>query len=158
MHRSPSSNLAGASTGEGLGLAKNPILIYDGSCGFCMRAAMWLSRHSTNNSIDLRTSQEMNADQLAALGLTQGLASASIWWIDRHGPLSGHAAISAALRNCQRGWRQLGQLIDIAPFRWIGPPIYRQVARNRHLLPGATPACRVDAPRVDDIEENVERT
>lgn len=158
MHRSPGDDRARASTGEGLDLAANPILIYDGSCGFCMRAATWLSGHSANHAIELRASQDMNADQFVVLGLTQNQAAASVWWIDGQGPLSGHRAISAALKNCRWGWRQLGQLIDIAPFRWIGPSIYRQIARNRHLLPGATPACRVDALPEDDIGRNVERS
>jgi len=157
VHRSPNDHLATSSEDERSNSAQRPILIYDGSCGFCTRAAMWLSRHTGDNPIELRASQEMNADQFCALGLTQDQAKVSVWWIDENRLLNGHRAISAALKSCRRGWRRLGQLIDAPPFRWIGPPIYRQIARNRHLLPGATSACRTLAKRAHDTKTNIVR-
>ncbi len=39
----------------------------------------------------------------------------------------------------------LGALLGTAMFRTAGPKLYRWVARNRHRLPGAPPACRTDA-------------
>ena len=157
VHRSPNSHLPTSSAEERPHSAQRPILIYDGSCGFCTRAAMWLSRHAADNQIELRTSQEMKADQFCALGLTQDQAKVSVWWIDENRLVNGHGAISAALKSCRQGWRQLGQLIDTAPSRWIGPLIYRQIARNRHLLPGATSACRTVAMRAHDTKANIAR-
>ena len=158
MHGYLNNRVTESEAGEHPHLARVPILIYDGSCGFCTRAAMWISHHSANRTIALRTSQEIPADQLRVLGLTQDQAIASVWWTDGGSLLSGHAAISASLKNCQGGWRRLGRLLDTVPLRWIGPPIYRQIARHRHLLPGATSACGVDASRVGGIEKNVERS
>ena len=29
------------------------------------------------------------------------------------------------------------------PLRWLAPYLYRLIARNRHRLPGGTPACAI---------------
>jgi len=134
--------------------ATPPVLVYDGSCGFCTRSAIWLSRHVAADSIVLCASQAMSSEDFAALGLDQIEASASVWWIDGEIRRNGHAAISAALKSCHWCWRPLGMLMDLAPFRWIGPLIYRLVARNRHRLPGATAACRVAESQKPDIQKN----
>ncbi len=127
-----------------------PLLIYDGSCGFCTRAARWLERHAVDNAIEIRSAKEMTVQQLFDLGLTEHEVNISVWWIADDSSQSGHEAIGAALRSCGSGWRYLGRAIDLYPFRQIAPSAYRLIARNRHLLPGATPMCRVDAPRSGD--------
>jgi predicted DCC family thiol-disulfide oxidoreductase YuxK len=38
-------------------------------------------------------------------------------------------------------WRWLGALCAVAPLRWIGPPLYRLIARNRDHIPGLPKPC-----------------
>ena len=157
MHRSRADDLAHSDTRHARQRSASPVLIYDGSCGFCTRAAQWLSRHADESAIDLRSSQDMSTRQLADLGLTTDQVNSSVWWIAGGASLNGHEAIGAALRNCRPGWKYLGQLIDVFPFHQFAPSTYRVIAHYRHLLPGATPACRVDASRADAGTEDSER-
>ncbi len=126
-----------------------PILVYDGSCGLCTRAMMWLARHTATDTIAFLASQELDTTQLADLGLTRDQVNTSVWWIVGDSCLSGHAAIGAALASSRSRWRYLGRLIDVVPFRLIAPSAYRLIARNRHLLPGATQSCRSVTFRAD---------
>jgi len=57
----------------------------------------------------------------------------------------GYLAISVLLRHQPAiGWRFLGILMDTPPFSLFANLGYRLVARFRYLLPGATPACKVN--------------
>ena len=57
----------------------------------------------------------------------------------------GYLAVSVLLRHQPTlGWRFLGVLLDTVPFSLLADLGYRLIARFRHLLPGGTPACRVD--------------
>lgn len=73
-----------------------------------------------------------------------------VWFVatDRHGTehkYGGYLAVSMMLRlQPGLGWRILGVLMDTIPFSLAADLGYRLVARLRFLLPGATPACRVD--------------
>jgi predicted DCC family thiol-disulfide oxidoreductase YuxK len=54
--------------------------------------------------------------------------------------IAGFAAWVALLRAMPRlAW--LGWLLGAPPFRWMGPGVYRWIARNRYSLPGAPPRC-----------------
>lgn len=151
MHGSPPSDLARTGPGREVDPSVRPVLVFDGSCGGCARAARWLAAHADGRAIDLVASAELTADQLDHLGIPRDAVMTAVWWVDAGGPLSAHRAISAALGTCRSGWSALGRLIDAAPLRWIAPSIYRQVARHRHLLPGATRACRSGPERVRAI-------
>jgi len=53
---------------------------------------------------------------------------------------AGFAAWATVLRALPAlAW--LGWLLGAPPFRWAGPRLYRWVARNRYLWPGAPPRC-----------------
>lgn len=57
--------------------------------------------------------------------------------------LKGFAAWVALLQVMPKlAW--LGRLAGLPPFRWIGPPVYRFIARHRYSLPGAPSRCDSD--------------
>jgi predicted DCC family thiol-disulfide oxidoreductase YuxK len=111
-----------------------PLLIYDGDCGFCTSSATWVAAG--------RAVPWQRAD-LAALGLTREQANASVWWIDERGRrFHGHLAIAYSLRARGTWTAPLGRVLLHRPFTWIGAVVYPIVSRYRHRLPGGTPACR----------------
>ncbi|MGY6501367.1 MAG: thiol-disulfide oxidoreductase DCC family protein [Acidimicrobiales bacterium] len=121
------------------------MLIFDGDCGFCTTSAMWIQRRLPD---DVPVVSWQSIDDLGALGLTLDDVTAKAWWIPASGqPRGGHLAVGDALRAARWPWRALGYVVLTPPFRWLAVPAYALVARYRYRLPGATDACRIDAPR-----------
>jgi predicted DCC family thiol-disulfide oxidoreductase YuxK len=122
-------------------VSDEPILVFDGDCGFCTSSAQWVEEHART---PIRVVPWQRLD-LEMYGLTSAETSAAAWWIDAHGrKFRGHLAVGHALLMCGRGWRLLGRLFVAPPFSWLASVVYRVVTRYRYRLPGGTPACRVD--------------
>lgn len=117
-------------------------LIYDGDCAFCTRSARGIAARWVPGTAVAVPSSALADEDLEALGLTRADVDAAAWWVDEAGRrASGDRAVAAALRIAP-GWPGLlGRAIAAPPLRWLAPTGYRIVARNRHRLPGGTPAC-----------------
>jgi predicted DCC family thiol-disulfide oxidoreductase YuxK len=120
-------------------LAGRRSLVFDGDCSFCTTCAAWLTRRLAE---DVAVVPWQRAD-LTALGLTAERAQHEVLWVDRAGVRGGGRAVAAALQACRGGWRIAGAALGLPPLRWLAQPAYGLVARNRHRLPGGTPACRM---------------
>ncbi|MDY7105799.1 MAG: DUF393 domain-containing protein [Actinomycetota bacterium] len=118
-----------------------PILVFDGDCGFCTASARWIERRLTDGGARVRPWQELD---LAALGLTLDDVTEQAWWIaDGEPPRGGHEAIASALSAARRGWPIAGRALTAPGVDRLAARGYRLVARNRHRLPGATAACAI---------------
>lgn len=117
-----------------------PLLIFDGDCAFCTSCAAWAARRVHHDA------QPWQRADLEALGLTVAQAQASIWLIVGDVRVSGSDAAAQLLTRAHSfRWRLVGELMSLPGARAIARPLYRLVARNRHRLPGATPACELSA-------------
>lgn len=130
---------------------KRPVLVFDGDCAFCTQCANWLTRRL---AADVTVVPWQHTD-LASLGTTRARAQYELLWADRDrtpgtNPVRGGArAIAAALCHCKSPiLRLVGLALAIPPLTWLARPAYRLIARNRHRLPGGSPACalRPDPP------------
>ena len=123
-----------------------PLLVYDGDCAFCTSAARWAAQGWTGDATAVPW-QVLGDDGLAARGLTAEQARSAAWWVGDDGTVSrGHRAIGEALA-AGVGWRHLaGVAVLHPPVGWVARAVYPLVVRFRHRLPGATAACRVEAP------------
>ena len=134
---------------------ESQILIYDGDCTFCQRCVDWGVRVLPAFPQALAYA----SIQPEAFGLTIQDVQTSVWLVDNGAPLnqrqagkaqwSGHHAVAQILlqqpTKSQFGlfWRAFGYLLILGgPVSAFG---YRLVAKNRHRLPGATPACELPA-------------
>ncbi len=115
-------------------------LVYDGDCAFCTTAATWLSG---GGRVDVRPWQRLDLERY---GLTLEQVTTAVQWVDGHDVprASAAAAIAVSLRHRGRFWAAVGACLGARPVIWVAEPVYRWVARNRHRLPGATPACALD--------------
>ncbi len=115
------------------------MLVFDGDCAFCTSCARLLER--------IGPEAEIVAWQLAdldELGITAAQAAEAVRWIEADGTVcSGHEAIAAALATAGRLWRIAGRAMLLPLISPLAAAGYRLVARNRHRLPGGTPACKV---------------
>ncbi|HVS66970.1 MAG TPA: DCC1-like thiol-disulfide oxidoreductase family protein [Mycobacteriales bacterium] len=120
------------------------LLIYDGDCAFCTTAAQDIQQHWAG-AAGIRAWQQIGAAGLTDLGLTLEDVTTKVWWVDPDGTrLGGHKAVARALIEAG-GWRALlGRFIGARLMTWPAAIGYRLVSRYRHLLPGATDACRID--------------
>ena len=119
-------------------MSADATVVFDGDCAFCTTSAHRLHRWAAGR---LNVTPWQRAD-LDALGLTEQQCRDAVQFCGPDGQRSGGAAIAAALRLCRLPWRAAAPLLRIN--RGFTEWGYRQVARNRHRLPGGTPACAVD--------------
>ena len=117
------------------------LLIFDGDCGFCTSSAEWIGRRLPD---EVRVAPWQILD-LAEIGLTEHDVRTAAYWIDPSGKAHrGHRGVGRALIAAGGPWRIMGWLIVTPPISWIAKPVYAVIARYRHLMPGASDACRVD--------------
>ena len=118
--------------------SKLPLLVFDGDCAFC---TTWVNRLEAILPL-FPTATPWQWLDLDELGLTHDDVTRYAWYLTPTHQYAGHLAGSALLR-AQRGfgWRFLGNLIATPPVSWVAALTYHFVAKNRHRLPGGTPAC-----------------
>ena len=115
-----------------------PLLVFDGDCAFCsssVRAATrWIRR--------MPMAAPHQFTDLERLGLTAEECEREVQYVDSDRSIHrGADAVSALLKDAGRGWRVLGAAMQLPGIHWLSGVVYRWVARNRHRLPGGTPAC-----------------
>ena len=118
------------------------MLIYDADCAFCTVCARWAQQRLP---LGIPVVGWQSIPDLAALGLTRHDVETSVWWIGVDGrPRGENRAVAACLGAMRRWWSPLAALLALPPLGWVAAPAYRLIARNRHRMPGATAACRLD--------------
>ena len=115
-----------------------PLLIFDGDCGICTTSANFIRRWIRPDS-DVEPFQWVD---LAQFGLTEKECTEAVQFVcsDRQ-VQSGSRAVMALLRTAPQPWPVLGVIGDLPGVSWVSDRTYRWIARNRHRLPGSTPAC-----------------
>jgi predicted DCC family thiol-disulfide oxidoreductase YuxK len=118
-----------------------PVLVFDGDCAFCsssVRAAQrWIGT--------MPAAVPYQHADLPALGLTEAECTTAVRYVARdHRTYAGADAVAALLMGAGKGWWFLGALMRVPGVHWLAGVAYRWVARNRHRLPGGTPACSIN--------------
>lgn len=113
------------------------MLVFDGDCAFCTSCARLLERIGPEAEI-----VAWQVADLDELGITAAEAAEAVRWIGADGTVrGGHEALAAALGAAGHPWRIIGRAILLPGVSRLAAVGYRLVARNRHRLPGGTPAC-----------------
>jgi predicted DCC family thiol-disulfide oxidoreductase YuxK len=117
-----------------------PILVYDGSCGFCSRAVQFILRHERRHDLlfvprDSALGQDLRRNcRLEAVE--------SLLWIANGEAAIESSAVLQAARYLGGVWSALatiGSLIPATLRNWG----YRVIARNRRRLSGSVQSCLV---------------
>jgi predicted DCC family thiol-disulfide oxidoreductase YuxK len=129
----------------------NPVLLYDGACGFCAASVQWILRHDRRGTLRFAALQgEYGAAVRSRHAELAGIDS--MVWVDpatAQEPERISIRSAAALRMAQYLggiWRLT--LVGGALPRRLRDAAYDFVARHRHSLPGTRDTCLVPGPDV----------
>lgn len=115
------------------------VLVFDGDCSFCTSSARLAGRIVTTAQV-----VPWQTADLDSLGVRREAAAQALQWVDADGRVSAGAdAVAHMLRTGGLFWRLVGGVMLLPVVRQLAGVAYRVVAKNRHRLPGGTPACRV---------------
>lgn len=115
-------------------------LIFDGDCGFCTSAANWAVAQSKFAIVAVPHQRT----DLAQFGLDSSRAAAKVQLNVDGENFAGHRCFAKILRlQPSRILRGLGVVALLPVVSQIAAAIYWLVAKNRHRLPGGTPACKL---------------
>lgn len=107
-------------------------VFYDGACRLCTASREWAERRDVEGVLCFRdTADPAAADRLPMERET--LAREMIVRLPGGRVVGGFEGALAVLRALPR-WHLLGAVLELAPLRWLGPSVYRVVARHRHRL------------------------
>lgn len=124
-----------------------PTLVFDGDCGFCTASARWIAGRWPGPGRAVPY-QQLDRASLDRLRLSAAQVADAAWWVDERGSAwRGHLAIARSMAAAGGWWGTAGRALLVPPLRWLGAAVYPMVARHRHRLPGATPACQVPGNR-----------
>jgi predicted DCC family thiol-disulfide oxidoreductase YuxK len=115
-------------------------LVFDGDCGFCTSVAKHFEKRSFT---PLEIAAWQLAD-LAALGLTEQQCAEQVYLVTDDGAFAGAECFAELMRiQGDPFHRFVAWGMRLPGIRSLSAWGYRQVARNRHRLPGGTPACEL---------------
>lgn len=116
-----------------------PLFIFDGDCSFCSSSARLLER-MTRGRLDIQPYQFLDLEKS---GVKLEDAQAAVQFLNAESRYSGARAIAEALVRSKTIWSIVGWFIKAPVILSFAELIYLWVAKNRHRLPGGTPACQV---------------
>jgi len=107
------------------------LLIFDGSCGFCVRAVAWMRRHDRAGRIRVLPSEVPGL--LQQIGLSPDEAGRAVWAVTgRDERCSGAAAINRVLAELKPWpWPLAARLYTVPPIRWVEDRAYAWIASHR---------------------------
>jgi len=121
-------------------MTNQPTLIFDGDCGFCTTSANWAVKHSRTPIV----AHPWQFTDVTAYGLLEPQAAEKVWMVVDGERFGGSDAIAKWLILQKRWYATIaGNIMLIPPFCALFGLAYRVVAKNRHRLPGGTPACKL---------------
>jgi predicted DCC family thiol-disulfide oxidoreductase YuxK len=125
-----------------------PILLYDGSCGFCQASVQWVLRRDRHRTLRFAPLQGVAGTAILARHPALDGADSVVWVDDPGGALERVAIKSGAAR---RILGYLGGRWGLLRVCWVVPRVIRDgiydlIARHRHRIPIGADACLLPGP------------
>jgi predicted DCC family thiol-disulfide oxidoreductase YuxK len=126
-----------------------PVLLYDGTCGFCAESVQLVLRHDRQRTLRFASLQGAFGSKVRARHPQLAGADTVVWLEPASNERSERVLLrsDAALRVAAYlgGWFHLARFAAVLP-RPVRDAAYNLVARHRHQLAGEAPNCLVPAP------------
>jgi predicted DCC family thiol-disulfide oxidoreductase YuxK len=118
------------------------LLIFDGDCAFCTASANWVAQRLHRKDGPNAQLVAWQFLDLTTLGTSQQGAQQEALWVATDGTIAGGAEAFAAWLRFRGGLYGLaGSAMTLPGIRQLAAAVYRLIARNRHQMPGGSPAC-----------------
>ena len=130
--------------------SSHPLLLYDGTCGFCARSVQFVLQHEGADRT-LRFASLQSGIARAIIARHPELASIdSVIWVERGAAgeprvLVRSAAVLRVLRYLGGVWRVVGAGGRIVP-RALRDALYDFIARHRYRIARPDPSCLLPTP------------
>ncbi len=123
-------------------LAPRPLLLYDGTCGFCATSVQWVLRHDRRGTLRFAALQGETARPI--LATHPELADVdSVVWVGEGGDVRVRSAAALAVaRYLGGGWSVAARLAALVP-SGVSDWGYDLIAKHRHSLTRNGPECLV---------------
>ena len=119
--------------------AGRPLLVFDGDCSFCTTSAQAAQRWWKLEHVE-----PWQFLDLESLGLTAEQCEQAVQWVGEDGDVvAAERAVIAGMRYAGGLWGVLGRIMAVPGIRQLSGVAYRLIAKNRHRMPGGTPACKL---------------
>lgn len=120
-----------------------PMLVYDGSCGFCSRSVQFILRHERRHDLLFVTRDSELGRQLRR---THGLELVqSMLWIEDGHAFAESRAVMKAAGYIGGWWSQLAVLASLFPSNLLDR-MYRVIAKYRRRLSTNAGVCQLPSP------------
>jgi predicted DCC family thiol-disulfide oxidoreductase YuxK len=130
-----------------------PWLIFDGDCAFCTSSAYWLARRLHRQVGPNARIVPWQFTDLSALGITAARAQREALWVGTEGAIYGGAPAFAEWLRFRGGpYGVAGYVMELPVVRTLAAAVYRVIAKNRHRMPGGSPACALPPPGFDPAQ------
>jgi predicted DCC family thiol-disulfide oxidoreductase YuxK len=128
---------------ESLAAAMPPVLVYDGSCGFCSRSVQFILRHERRHDLLFVTRDSPLGQDLRRHFLLESVES-MVWIAGDQASIESNSVLRAAsyLGGVWSALAALGSLVPSPLRNWA----YRLIARYRRQLSSAATSCLVPTP------------
>ena len=129
----------------------HPVLLYDGTCGFCAESVQLVLRHDRHRTLRFAALQGEFGVSVCGRHPELHTIDSIVWVEDLNDAAGGRVLVrsDAALRVARYlgGWWTLALACRIVP-RALRDGAYDLIARHRHRLLGTGPHCLVPSPDV----------
>jgi len=124
-----------------------PILLYDGSCGFCSASVQFVLRHDRLGTLRFAAIQSPFSERVLAQHPELRGVDSMVWVDPVKGQVLTRSAAGLRVAAYLGGMWRLALILRIVP-RTIRDWGYDLVARHRHLLVGTATQCQVPSSDV----------
>jgi predicted DCC family thiol-disulfide oxidoreductase YuxK len=121
----------------------SPMLIYDGSCGFCSRSVRFILRHERRHDLLFVTRDSELGKQLRRMHGMELIQS--MLWIEDGRAFAESTAVVKAASYVGGWWSQLAVLASFFPANVLNG-LYRIIARHRRRLSTNGGVCQLPSP------------
>jgi predicted DCC family thiol-disulfide oxidoreductase YuxK len=117
---------------------RSPILVYDGSCGFCTRSVQFMLRHERRHDLLFVTRDSELGQRLRHAWRLESVQS--MLWIEGGQVFAKSGAVIKAAAYLGGWWSRLAALGSFCP-SFILNRVYAFIAGNRHQLSSKAAVC-----------------
>jgi predicted DCC family thiol-disulfide oxidoreductase YuxK len=124
-------------------ICQTPVLVYDGSCGFCSRSVRFILRHERRHDLSFVTRDSELGRRLRRIYEMEAIES--MLWIEDCRAFAQSGAVMKAAGYLGGWWSRLAVFGSFCP-PFILNGIYKFIARNRRRFFSGDTTCLVPSP------------